>query len=68
MIEPCQVCIELQRAGIDVPCSLCDAPDDLRVGNTSGNRNGRVLATPDRQSEIPKDSSVREGGLEPPHG
>lgn len=27
MKEPCQVCIELQRAGIDVPCSLCDGTD-----------------------------------------
>ena len=24
MSEPCQVCIELQRNGIDVPCSICD--------------------------------------------
>ena len=37
-------------------------------GNNLGNNNGRVLATPDRQSEIPKDFVVREGGLEPPHG
>lgn len=21
--EPCQVCVELQRNGIDVPCSIC---------------------------------------------
>lgn len=26
MIEPCQVCIELQRAGIDAPCSICEVP------------------------------------------
>jgi hypothetical protein len=26
VIEPCQVCVELGRAGIDLPCSVCDEP------------------------------------------
>jgi hypothetical protein len=51
VIWPCDICMELWRAGFgDVPCSVCDE----EVGNTVGNCVESAGAAGETADEIPE--------------